>query len=270
MLKDITIGQYIYGTSPVHRLDPRFKLLAVIGFIVLLFICKNFWSIGLLSLFCAFLYYLAGIPVKMILKSLKPVIPIILLTSILNMFFVDGDPLFSFWKVTVTVQGLRYALVISVRIIILIASSSLLTYTTSPIELTNALESLLKPLTKINFPVHELSMMMSIALRFIPTIISETDRIMSAQKSRGADLDSGNFIQRIKALLPILVPLFVSAFKRADELALAMECRCYNGGEGRTRLKQLKFKLIDIAGTAVIAVIAAAVIILNRVFPAVM
>lgn len=270
MLKDITIGQYIYGKSPVHRLDPRFKLLAVIGFIVVLFLCRNFWSVGLLFVFCAFCYMLAGIPIKMILKSLKPVVPIILLTSILNMFFVDGDPLVKIWKATITVQGVRYAIVISLRIVILIASSSLLTYTTSPIELTNALETLLKPLSKIHFPVHELSMMMSIALRFIPTIISETDRIMSAQKSRGADLDSGSFLQRIKALLPILVPLFVSAFKRADELALAMECRCYNGGEGRTRLKQLKFRLNDLAGTGVLAAVTAAVIVLNRIFPAVM
>ncbi len=270
MLKDITIGQYIYGKSPVHRLDPRFKLLAVIGFIVVLFICKNFWSIGLLLVFCALSYILAGIPIKMILKSLKPVVPIILLTSILNIFLVDGDPLFTIWKATVTVQGIRYAIVISIRIVILIACSSLMTYTTSPIELTNALETLLKPLSKIHFPVHELSMMMSIALRFIPTIISETDRIMSAQKSRGADLDSGNFFQRIKALLPILVPLFVSAFNRADELALAMECRCYNGGEGRTRLKQLKFKIIDLVGTVIIAVLAVAVIVLNRIFPYVM
>ncbi len=245
MLKDITIGQYFPGTSLVHRLDPRVKILLTLTFIVLLFMAKGPGGLGVGLLFLAVGYGVSRIPPRMILKSLRPVLPIVLFTALLNMFFVPGRALFSWYFITITAEGVTLAVLMSVRIVCLIAGTSLLTYTTSPIALTDGIERLLSPLKRLKLPVHELAMMMTIALRFIPTLIEETDKIMSAQKARGADLESGGLVQRSKALIPILIPLFISAFRRAEELALAMECRCYRGGEGRTRMKQLRVTGVD-------------------------
>ena len=261
MLKDITIGQHFPGHSILHRCDPRLKLVATIAYIVVLFVAPNPLGLVLSILLLAALYRVAQIPGKMILKSLKPIVPIVIFTAVLNLFFVtgQGEPLVHFWILNIYAEGVKYAILLAVRVCALIAGTSLLTYTTSPIVLTDAIESLLRPLAKLHFPVHELAMMMTIALRFIPTLIEETEKIMNAQKARGAMLDSGTFTQRIKALVPILIPLFISAFRRADELAMAMECRCYHGGEGRTRLKQLKFTGEDFKCLAVIAVALVAI-----------
>ncbi len=271
MLKDITLGQYFPGESVVHRMDSRAKILLTIVYIVMLFIANNVVGLGLSVLFAGLLYVIAKIPMRMILRSLKPVIPIVVFTAVLNMFFVQGEgqPLFSWWIFKLYKEGLYTAGFMAVRIVCLIAGTSLLTYTTSPITLTDGIESLLKPLEKIHFPAHELAMMMTIALRFIPTLIEETDKIMSAQKARGADLDSGNLMQKVKSLIPILIPLFVSAFRRADELALAMECRCYRGGSGRTRMRQMKLGAVDTGASAVLLVSLAAVIATNFLIPAV-
>ena len=257
MLRDITIGQHFPGNSVIHRMDPRAKLLLTIAYIVILFVGSNPIGLALSALFLVVAYGVARIPLKLIGKSLRPILPIILFTAVLNLFFVPGDPIFSWWVITVTWQGLYNVLVLSVRIVCLIAGTSLLTYTTSPIVLTDALERLLKPFARLHLPVHELAMMMTIALRFIPTLIEETDKIMSAQKARGAELDTGKLTDRIKALIPVLIPLFISAFRRADELAMAMECRCYHGGEGRTRLRQLHLGGMDFVLVAVCAAVLA-------------
>ena len=269
MLKDITIGQYFPGKSVLHRLDPRMKILLTVGYIVMLFTVSNPLGLCVGILFLIFAYAISGIPPRMITKSLKPVIPIIIFTTVLNMFFVKGDPLFDCWIFHISRQGLLTAVVMTIRIICLIAGTSLLTYTTSPITLTDGLERLMKPLKKVHFPVHELSMMMTIALRFIPTLIEETDKIMSAQKARGADLESGGIMQRARALVPILIPLFVSAFRRADELALAMECRCYRGDVGRTRMKQLHYSWQDGVAAALTIGCIAGVIMVNIFAPVV-
>lgn len=246
MLKDITIGQYFPGTSPIHKLDPRMKIVLTVAYIILLFTAQNAVGLAVGVLFLVLVYGISKIPPVMILRSLKPVVPIIVFTSVLNMFFIDGRVLFQWWILKLTAEGVKTAVFMSVRIVCLIAGTSLLTYTTSPIALTDGIERLCNPLKRFKLPVHELAMMMTIALRFIPTLIEETDKIMSAQKARGADLESGGLMQRARALIPILIPLFVSAFRRADELALAMECRCYRGGEGRTRMKQLKIHPRDV------------------------
>ena len=247
MLRDITIGQHFPGDSLVHRFDPRLKLVLTIAYIVLLFAASNPLGLALSILFLAAMYKVAKIPGKMILKSLKPILPIVIFTAVLNLFFVsgEGEPLVHIWFLTIYAEGVRYAVLMAVRVMALIAGTSLLTYTTSPIVLTDAIEQLLKPLGKLHFPVHELAMMMSIALRFIPTLSEETDKIMNAQKARGAQLDTGKMTERVKALVPVLIPLFISAFRRADELAMAMECRCYRGGDGRTRLKVLRCEKQD-------------------------
>ena len=267
MLRDITIGQHFPGNSLVHRFDPRLKLVLTILYIVLLFAASNPLGLALSLIFLAAMYAVAKIPFKLILKSLKPIFPIIVFTAVLNLFFVsgEGDPVFKLGFLTVYAEGIRYAVLMAVRVMALIAGTSLLTYTTSPIVLTDAIEQLLKPLGRLHFPVHELAMMMTIALRFIPTLIEETEKIMNAQKARGAMIDNGTFTQRIKALVPVLIPLFISAFRRADELAMAMECRCYHGGEGRTRLKQLKFTAED-TRCAVIITAALLVICATRFF----
>ena len=267
MLKDITIGQYFPGNSVIHRLDPRMKIILTIAYIVMLFLAKGFSGIAVGVVFLIVCYGISRIPFSLILKSLKPVVPIILFTAVLNMFFVEGDPVFQWAFITISKQGLATAALMSIRILCLIAGTSLLTYTTSPIVLTDGIERLLSPLKKLGLPVHELAMMMTIALRFIPTLIEETDKIMSAQKARGADLESGGLVQRAKALVPILIPLFISAFRRADDLALAMECRCYRGGEGRTRMKQLKLCPRDTVAAIIVALTVAAVVVLNLVFP---
>ena len=269
MLKDITIGQYFPGKSVLHRLDPRMKILLTVGYIIMLFSVSNPLGLCVGILFLVFAYAISGIPPRMITKSLKPVIPIIIFTTVLNMFFVKGDPLFDWWIFHISRQRLLTAVVMTIRIICLIAGTSLLTYTTSPITLTDGLERLMKPLKKVHFPVHELSMMMTIALRFIPTLIEETDKIMNAQKARGADLESGGIMQRAKALVPILIPLFVSAFRRADELALAMECRCYRGDVGRTRMKQLHYSWQDGVAAALTAACIAVVVMVNIFAPVV-
>ena len=265
MLRDITIGQYFPGQSPIHKMDPRMKIIATLLYIVMLFVASHPLSLIVGIAMLVLMYRVSGIPMKMITKSLKPVVPIIIFTSVLNIFFVSGDPLFQFGFIEITRQGLMLAILMSVRILCLIAGSSLLTYTTSPIELTDAIEILLNPLKKVKVPVHELSMMMTIALRFIPTLIEETDKIMNAQKARGADMESGGLMQRAKALVPILVPLFVSSFRRADELAMAMECRCYRGGDGRTRMKQLHYSHRDWIALCIMLVSIAAVLLLNQI-----
>ena len=269
MLRDITIGQHFPGNSLVHRFDPRLKLVLTIVYIVLLFAASNPLGLTLSILFLGVMYKVAKIPVKMIGKSLKPILPIVLFTAVLNLFFVsgEGDPLVHFWFLSIYAEGVRYAVLMAVRVMALIAGTSLLTYTTSPIVLTDAIEQLLKPLGKLHFPVHELAMMMSIALRFIPTLIEETDKIMNAQKARGAQLDTGKMTDRVKALVPVLIPLFISAFRRADELAMAMECRCYRGGTGRTRLKVLRCEKQDYIDLAVCIACFAVILASRLVFP---
>ena len=269
MLRDITIGQHFPGNSLVHRFDPRLKLVLTVAYIVLLFAASNPLGLTLSILFLGVTYKVAKIPVKMIGKSLKPILPIVLFTAVLNLFFVsgEGDPLVHFWFLTIYAEGVRYAVLMAVRVMALIAGTSLLTYTTSPIVLTDAIEQLLKPLGKLHFPVHELAMMMSIALRFIPTLIEETDKIMNAQKARGAQLDTGKMTDRVKALVPVLIPLFISAFRRADELAMAMECRCYRGGTGRTRLKVLRCEKQDYIDLAVCIACFAVILASRLVFP---
>ncbi len=245
MIRDITIGQYFPGKSAIHKMDPRIKILLSILYIVMLFVADNMWGLLLGVLFGFAAYLISRIPLSMIWKSMKPVVPIVIFTAVLNLFLSTGDPLWQWKFLKITREGIETAVFMSVRILCLIAGTSLLTYTTSPIALTDGIERLLSPLKKIKLPVHELAMMMTIALRFIPTLIEETDKIMNAQKARGAMLDSGSLSDRVKAMVPILIPLFISAFRRADELAMAMECRCYRGGEGRTRLKVLRFGALD-------------------------
>ena len=265
MLKDITLGQYFPGKSPVHRLDPRTKLLVLVAYIVVLFTAKSWVSYGLCFCFLAFSIAISTIPVKSIVKGMKPLIFILIFTGVLNLFFTEGETVLLDLRILViTLEGLIRAIFMVARILMLITATFLLTYTTSPISLTDGLETLLSPLKKIHVPVHELSMMMCIALRFIPTLIEETDKIMSAQKARGADFENGNLMQRVKALVPILVPLFISAFRRADELATAMECRCYQGGEGRTKMKLLRYHRGDLRAFGICALLLVAVFVLAR------
>ncbi len=264
MIKDITIGQYFPGNSVVHRLDSRVKLILDVLYLVALFVSQSYTGLLVCMLFMVICYALAKIKFIMILKSIKPILPLMIFTGILNMLFIKGDePLFSWWIISIYPEGVRTALFMLLRVMALIIGMSLLTYTTSPIMLTDAIERLLSPLKKLRFPVHELSMMMTIALRFIPTLVEETDKIMSAQKARGAELDSGNFLQKAKALVPILIPLFVSAFKRANELATAMECRCYHGDSGRTRMRQLKTAPRDYVALFIMLLLLGGVIAIN-------
>ena len=262
MLKDITLGQYFPRDTVVHRLDPRTKLLLVIVYIVGLFNSAGWASYAFVIIVTALSMAISKIKPKSALKGLKPLVIIIILTAVLNIFYTDGTPIVEGW--IITWEGIERAVMMSLRIILLIVGTFMLTYTTSPIALTDGLEIMMGPLKKIKIPVHEMSMMMSMALRFIPTLIEETDKIMSAQKARGADFDSGNLFQRAKALLPILVPLFVSAFRRADELAVAMESRCYHGGKGRTRMKQMRMQGIDAWALVLGAVFLAAIFVMKR------
>ena len=264
MLKDVTLGQYFPGDTVVHRLDPRTKLILVVVYIVALFCAKSYVSYAVMALFLIFCMCLSHIRLRVIVKGLKPLLFIIVLTGLLNMFYTPGRELVHFWIFTITYEGIRNALFMISRIVMLIFGTFLLTYTTSPIALTDAMELLMSPLKRIKVPVHELSMMMCIALRFIPTLISETDKIISAQKARGADFESGNLLRRAKALIPILVPLFISAFRRADELAVAMESRCYQGGKGRTRMKQLRMQRRDYIALLIGLALLAGVIVLRR------
>ena len=263
MLKDITLGQYFPGTTLAHRLDPRTKLIAVVCYIVGIFNCHSVWAYGLMVLTLIVSARIAKVGAKALLRGLKPVLFIIAFTAVLNLFYTPGEVIWTWWVLKITREGIRTAIAMMARITLLITGTFLLTYTTSPIQLTDGLESLLNPLKKLRVPVHELAMMMSIALRFIPTLIEETDKIMSAQKARGADFESGGLVQRAKALIPLLVPLFVSAFRRADELATAMECRCYHGGEGRTKLHVLHYAARDYAVLALYLALAIGIIVLD-------
>lgn len=265
MLKDITIGQYFPGSSIIHRLDPRFKLIITLLFIVMLFIGDSPWCLIIGGIFTIMSVILSRIPVKMFVKSIKPLMPFLLITAVLNLLLVSSGTVYWQWKfLKITSGGISISVFMIIRIVLLIAGSSLLTYTTSPITLTDAIERLLSPLKKLKFPVHELAMMMSIALRFIPTLIEETDKIMAAQKARGAEIDSGSLMTRLKNMVSIMIPLFISAFRRADELATAMECRCYNGGGGRTRLRQLKSSAKDYIALAAVILFIGAVIVTDR------
>ena len=262
MLKDITLGQYFPGDTIIHRLDPRTKLILTVVYIAALFTAASYVSYAVMLLFLSICIILSQIRLKNLVKGLKPLIFIIILTAILNLFYTRGRVLVEFWIFSITFEGIVTAIFMLLRIMMLVMGTFLLTYTTSPLALTDGLERLMGPLKKIKFPAHELSMMMSIALRFIPTLIEETDKIMSAQKARGADFETGKLTDRAKALLPLLVPLFVSAFRRADELAVAMECRCYHGGEGRTRMKQLRFHPRDIISIMIGAALIGGIITL--------
>jgi energy-coupling factor transport system permease protein len=271
MISDITLGQYFPGKSWLHRLDPRIKVLLAIAYIVAIFLCKYVLTYAGLVLFTLFLIAVSGIPFKTILKSLKPVVVILIITTLINLIFTggEGEPLFSWWKIQIYEAGLWRALFMALRVILLVVTGSLfLTYTTSPIALTDAIESLLKPLSYLKVPVHEFAMMMTIALRFIPILIEETEKIMNAQKSRGADLSSGGLIRRVRALIPIIVPLFISAFQRAMDLATAMECRCYRGGKGRTKLKQYRLHTCDFIMVFLHIVLIAGICFGNRYLPA--
>ncbi len=262
MLKDITLGQYFPGDTVVHRLDPRTKILMVLVYIVALFIAESFVSYAVMMLCLGLVIGISRIRLSTVLRGVKPILFVIILTALLNLFYSEGNVLVEFWIFRITDRGILNAIFMALRIIMLIMGTFMLTYTTSPIMLTYGIEKLLGPLKVFKVPVHELAMIMSMALRLIPTLIEETDKIMSAQKARGAEFDTGNIIQKAKALLPILVPLFISAFRRADELAVAMESRCYHGGEGRTRLNNLKMAARDYLTFAIGAVILAGVIVL--------
>lgn len=260
MIRDITIGQYFPGKSAIHKMDPRIKILLSILYIVMLFVADNMWGLLLGVLFGFAAYLISRIPLSMIWKSMKPVVPIVIFTAVLNLFLSTGDPLWQWKFLKITKEGIETAVFMSVRILCLIAGTSLLTYTTSPIALTDAIERLLAPLKRLHVPVHAFAMMMTIALRFIPTLLEETDRIMTAQKARGASFSEGSMLQRAKALVPIFVPLFVSSFRRAEELATAMECRCYRGDEGRTKMRQLHAAGRDYAAMTVTLVFLAAAV----------
>ena len=262
MLKDITLGQYFPGNSVIHRMDPRTKLVGLIIYIVALFTVASWVSYGIMLAFLIVMVALSKIPVKALFKGMKPLIFILIFTGLLNLLFNGGETvLVTFWKITITLEGVIRAFFMVTRILMLISATFLMTYTTSPIQLTDGLESLLSPLKKIRVPVHELAMMMCIALRFIPTLIEETDKIISAQKARGADFETGSVLKRVKALVPILVPLFISAFRRADELATAMECRCYQGGEGRTKMKLLRYRRRDYFAYLILLMLLSGVIV---------
>ena len=265
MLKDITLGQYFPGNTVAHKLDPRTKILLVVLYIVALFTAKGVVAYALLGLCLAACVKISKVGLKQLVRGLKPVLFIIVFTGVLNLFFTPGDRyLLEIGFLRISDTGLENAIYMVLRIMLLIMGTFLMTYTTSPISLTDGLEKLMGGLKKFHVPVHELSMMMSIALRFIPTLIEETDKIMSAQKARGADFESGNLIDKAKAMIPILVPLFISAFRRADELATAMECRCYHGGEGRTKLHVLKYESRDWMALLLGVVVVVAVILLRR------
>ena len=268
-MRDVVFGQYFPAKSLIHRLDPRGKLIILVAMLVLVFCTFNYASLAITVGFTVVAVLLSGVPIKFYVKSLKVIVFIVILTSVLNLFYGTGDPIWEWGVLKITLNGINRSVFVTVRIICLILTSSILTFTTSPTELTDAIERLMKPLNKIHFPVHEIAMMMSLALRFVPTLLEETDKIMQAQKARGADLESGNIFKRIKALIPILIPLFVSAFRRAYELATAMECRCYRGGVGRTRMKSIHMTKPDAFAFTAIAFVVGGVILCNVFLPAV-
>ncbi|MBD8930555.1 MAG: energy-coupling factor transporter transmembrane protein EcfT [Ruminococcus sp.] len=268
MIRDITIGQYYPAQSPVHRLDPRVKIICTLIFLVSLFVQNSLLGYAVATIFLMIVIKASRVPLKFMLKGLKAIVILLLFTVVMNLFLTKGgETLVHFWIFTITEQGLRVSVFMAIRLIYLIVGSSLMTLTTTPNSLTDGIESVLKPLNKINVPVHEIAMMMSIALRFIPILLEETDKIMKAQIARGADLESGNIIQKTKAMVPILVPLFVSAFRRANDLAMAMESRCYCGGEGRTKMKPLIYEKRDYLAYTFSAFYLAVVIIVGHFIP---
>lgn len=256
MLNDITIGQYFPGNSVLHRMDPRTKILLLIGFIAVLFLCSSWTAYAVLTALTVVLMAVSRVPLRTQVRALKPLWWIILFTFVLHVFGSPGEPVAKVWIFNVTREGIVGGIFVCLRLVLLILMSSLLTFTTSPLRLTDAMESLLSPFKRIGVPAHEIAMMMTIALRFVPTLIEETDRIMKAQQSRGADFQDGNILKRLRAMVPVLVPLFLSAFRRADDLAMAMEARCYRGGEGRTQMRALRYSSIDGVAGLVFAVLA--------------
>lgn len=266
MLRDITLGQYYQTESVIHKLDPRVKLVATIVFIISLFLVNNFIGYMIAAAFLACMVRLSKVPFRFMVKGMKSIVFLLLIAVVFNLFLTPGEPLFSFWKLTVTKEGLRLAVMMAIRLIFLIIGSSLMTLTTTPNNLTDGMEKLLSPLKRLHVPVHEVSMMMSIALRFIPILLEETDKIMKAQIARGADFESGNLIKKAKSLVPLLVPLFISAFRRANDLAMAMEARCYRGGEHRTKMKPLIYKKRDRIAYGVLFVYAAVCVYFGRIF----
>ncbi len=267
MLRDITLGQYYQADSPIHRMDSRVKLIGTLVYIVTLFLYKNLTIYLIALLFLGAMVKISKVPLSYILRGIKTIVILLIITAVFNMFLTPGEPIVSFWKFKLTWEGIANAFYLGIRLIFLIVGSSLMTLTTTPNQLTDGLESLLGPLKKIKVPVHEISMMMSIALRFIPILLEETDKIMKAQMARGAEFDSGNLIKKVKALVPLLVPLFISAFRRANDLAMAMEARCYQGGEGRTKMKPLKYHKLDFCGFVVLIVYLAAAAVMGKLFP---
>lgn len=267
MVRDITLGQYIPGKSVIHRLDPRVKIMLTFVFIVFIFVASNFEGLLAMIVLMTMVLLLSGVPIGQYFKSLKAILFILLFTFVLNLFTGTGTPLWQWKFLRITGGGLSNAVFVAIRIMSLILYSSVLTFTTSPTQLTDALERVMKPLKIFHVKVHEIAMMMTIALRFVPTLLEETDKIMSAQKARGADLESGGLKQRVKSLIPILIPLFVSSFRRAYDLAMAMECRCYHGGEGRTKMKQLSMSALDGAAIACTGFFCAAVLFCGFYFP---
>jgi len=266
MIRDITLGQYFPGESAIHRLDPRVKIIATLLFIIELFIVDNFIGFAIAAVYLAAIIAVSKVPLSFIVRGLKPIIVILLFTFSLNIFMVDGQIIWQWKFLHITVEGLRLAVFMAIRIILLLIGSSMLTLCTRPLSLTDGIERLLSPFKKIGLPAHEIAMMMTIALRFIPTLLEETDKIMKAQQARGADFESGGLIQKAKALIPILVPLFVSAFRIAMDLAMAMESRCYRGGDHRTRMHEMKLGRADWAAMAFLVVFLAVIIIESRIF----
>ena len=266
MLKDITLGQYFPGNSFVHKMDAMIKLIITFAYLILIFMVQNFYGYAVIAVFVSIVILISKVPVKFVIKGLRPILIFIIFTAFLNLFMTGGEQVIWQWRfLRLTREGISYCVSMILRIVFLVTGTSMLTYVTSPIALTDGIERLLKPLEKLGFPTHELAMMMSIALRFIPVLLEETDKIMKAQTARGADFETGSLVRRAKALIPLLVPLFISAFRRADELAVAMECRCYRGGAGRTRLHKAKIGLRDCAACVIMGLFMVGLIILNRV-----
>ena len=265
MLKDITLGQYYQTESEIHKLDPRVKIVATLLFIISLFIADNFIGYVIAAAFLTLEIRMSHVPLKFIMRGMKTIFFLLLITVVFNLFLTPGTALVHFWKLTITMEGLKLATMMAVRLVFLILGSSVMTLTTTPNHLTDGLESLLNPLKKLKVPVHEVSMMMSIALRFIPILLEETDKIMKAQIARGADFENGSLIQRAKAMVPLLVPLFIAAFRRANDLAMAMEARCYRGGEGRTKMKPLVYRKQDYMGYGVLVAYLVAAVLIGRV-----
>ena len=263
MMRDITIGQYYPADSILHRLDPRVKFVSTLVYIVSLFVFSSWLGYGVAALFLVAMIVLSKVPFGFMIKGLKPIMVLLLITMFFNLVFTPGEVLWSFWILKITKEGIRLAIKMGIRLVFLIIGASIMTLTTTPNQLTDGLERLLRPLNKIHVPVHEIAMMMTIALRFVPTLLEETDKIMSAQKARGADLESGGIISRVKALIPVLIPLFVSSFRRAYDLAMAMECRCYNGGKGRTKMKILHITAKDVVTSLITVAVCAGVVLLN-------